>query len=269
MMKNSMRLWILGGILLLLNVVMYATQWGGETVLTYFSNILAIVFALLATFCLFMAVRSFKENDFTKKAWTVLFAGILIYSVAELIYAILELGYQLDMNEAFPTLADYFWTIAYIPVVGGLLMMLSGYKKSGFPMGNPSIYITISAAALFMAVLIIYYMLIPIIIDTETSIWAKFFYLFYPIGDVIVVIPAVILMYITSLFGKGILSRPWKYLAIGFICFTVADLLFAYLDWSGLYGSGNFIDLLFNAGYLFIGLAGLYQKELIESFKGE
>lgn len=268
-MKNSKKLWILGGILLLVNVVVYAGRWGGETAMTYFSDILAYVFSLLAAISLYMAVKSFQEKDFTKRAWATLFAGILIYSTAELIYAILELGYQLDMNEVFPTLADYVWTIAYIPLVGGLMMMLSGYKKSGFPMGSPRFYITISSAALLMAVLVIYYVLIPIIIDTDTSSLAKFFYLFYPIGDVVVVIPAAILMYITSLFGKGILSKPWKYLALGFICFTVADLLYAWLDWSGLYGSGNFIDLLFNAGYLFIGLAGLYQKELVESFKGE
>ena len=80
-------------------------------------------------------------------------------------------------------------------------------------------------------------------------------------------IPAVLLMYITSLFGTGIISKPLRFLAIGFVCFTVADLLFSVLSWQDLYGNGNPIDLAWNFGYLSIGLAALYQKELIDSFK--
>jgi hypothetical protein len=78
------------------------------------------------------------------------------------------------------------------------------------------------------------------------------------------VIPAAILFYITSLFG-GTITRPWKYLTIGFISFTVADLLFSYLSWQDAYGSGNLIDVAWHLGYLIIGLSALYQRELIES----
>jgi uncharacterized membrane protein YhhN len=74
-------------------------------------------------------------------------------------------------------------------------------------------------------------------------------------------------MYITNLFGGGTISRPWKYLAFGFILFTIADLLYSYLGWQDLYGNGNLIDLAWHAGYLFIGLAGLYQRELVDSLK--
>jgi uncharacterized membrane protein YhhN len=76
-------------------------------------------------------------------------------------------------------------------------------------------------------------------------------------------------MSITSLFGKGMISRSWKYLSIGLILFTLADLAYSYLSWKDLYGDGNLIDLAWHAGYLIIGLAGLNQRELIKSFNGE
>ncbi|NLF41171.1 MAG: hypothetical protein GX587_00580 [Bacteroidales bacterium] len=268
-MKKSKMLWILCSALLLINLVEYTTIWGGEVFLTYFSDILAFLFAFIATVCLFFAVKAFKECDSTKKAWLSIFIGIATYTTAELIYAVLELVLKLDMDVVYPSLADYFWVIAYIPLLIGILMMFFVYKKSGFPMGKPAYYVTISIISLLIMVLVIYFLLIPIVLDDETSLLAKIFYLFYPIGDVLVLIPVFLLMYITSLFGKGALSKPWKYLAIGFFIFTVADILYAYLDWQGLYGSGSYIDLLFNSGYMFIGLAGLYQKELVESFKGE
>jgi uncharacterized membrane protein YhhN len=75
-------------------------------------------------------------------------------------------------------------------------------------------------------------------------------------------------MYITSLFGKGIISKPWKYLAFGFICFTLADLIYSYLSWQEKYDIGNPIDIAWNMGYLLIGLSGLYQWELIDSING-
>lgn len=201
-------LWILCTILLLLNLVEYTTKWGGEVFLTYFSDILAFLFALIASVCLFSAVKAFKEFDSTKKAWLSIFIGIATYTVAELIYAILELGLKVDMDVVYPSLADYFWVIAYIPLLIGILMMFFAYKKSGFPMGKPVYYVTISIISLLIMVLVIYYVLTPIVLDDETSLIAKVFYLFYPIGDVLVLIPVFLLMYITSLFGKGALSKP-------------------------------------------------------------
>jgi uncharacterized membrane protein YhhN len=83
-----------------------------------------------------------------------------------------------------------------------------------------------------------------------------------------VVIPALILVYITSLFGKGLISMPWRLLALGFICFTAGDLLYSYLSWQDVYGNGNFIDIGWNLGYLLIGMSGAYQKELLTSIQG-
>jgi len=73
-------------------------------------------------------------------------------------------------------------------------------------------------------------------------------------------------MYITSLFGEGTVSKPWKYLALGFLSFAFADLLYSYLSWQDKYGSGNFIDIAWHMGYLLIGFAGLYQRKLVETF---
>jgi len=49
---------------------------------------------------------------------------------------------------------------------------------------------------------------------------------------------------------------------------TIADILYSYLSWVGLYGAANastYIDVAWNAGYLLIGLGGIYQMELIQS----
>ena len=268
-MNKTKSLWIFSGILIFINIVVYAFRLGGEQFLTIFSDRLPVICSFISSACLFMAFRAFKKTDSSKIAWFMIFLGITLEAVAEMLYSILEIGYKMDMNVNYPSIADYFWCGGYIPLFIGLVMMLWNYKNSGLPMGSAKLYLIMVVILLIFIPLVSWYLFLPILQDTETDALSKFFYLFYPIADILVVIPAVILMYITSLFGSGSISRPWKYLSIGFICFTLADLIFSYLSWQEMYGSGNFIDLAWHSGYLLIGLAALYQFSLIKSFEKE
>jgi len=264
-MKKTTLLWIITGILIFINIIFYLTGIGGEKVLLFVSDTLPIISSFIASICLVIAFNGFKEYDYTKIAWVMIFCGIFLSFIAELLYGIQEVGLAMNMNEVFPSIADYFWCIGYIPLFIGLAMMFIGYKRSGFPMGKARVYVLLSFTYLALFAIIGYFLLIPIINDPETSGLPTFFYLFYPISDIFLVVPAAILMYITSLFGKGAISKPWKLLALGFLCFAFADLIYSYLSWQDKYGSGNMIDVAWHLGYLLIGLAGLYQRELVEN----
>lgn len=264
-MKRITQLWIITALIMLFNLVVYLTKVGGDAFILYVSDLLPVFCALVALYYLYKVYRSFTHFDFVKSAWMLTFLGVLLYFFGELLYGFFEIGLGYDMNEYFPGLPDYAWCAGYIPLFIGMGLMFCGYKRGGFPMGKPVIYVVISAfiASILLAVTI--YLLIPIILDTETDLVDKIFYLYYPLGDMFLVIPAVLLMYITSLFGKSVLSRPWRFLAIGYICFTAADLLYSYLSWQDLYGNGNLIDLAWNFGYLSIAIAAAYQVELLKS----
>jgi hypothetical protein len=266
-MKNTKQLWIFTAVILLINIVIYLTHWGGDQILKYVSDGLPIICALIATISIYKAFREFKEFDFTKTAWLMILIGIALFMFAETTYSILEIFFKLNMDENFPSVADIFWCTGYIPLFIGLSMMFFGYLRSGLPMGNLKLYLLLSILLLIVLGLVITFILIPIIKDPETGLLTKIFSLFYPIADTLIVIPAVILMYITSLFGTGIISKPWKYLALGFICFTIADLLYSYLSWQEAYGNGNLIDIFWHVGYLLIAFAGINQKNIVKSFE--
>lgn len=264
-MKRTTKLLYLIVVIVLLNIIYYLGLWGGQTLLLYVSDILPIICSFIAAVGLLTAVRSFKEMDFIRVAWLLILIGIVFDFFAETTYAILEIFLKVDINEVFPTVADVLWCLGYIPMLVGLAMMFWGYKKSGFPMGQSRIYWAISLSFLILSSILGYYLLIPIANDPETNMLAKVFYFYYPIADLLVVVPAVILMYITSLFGRSLISMPWRMMALGFLLFTIADMLYSYLGWNDVYGNGNLIDVLWHSGYLFIGLSGLYQKELLDS----
>jgi hypothetical protein len=264
-MKSSDKLLIFTGIVLLVNIFVYTTGIGGDRFLLYFSDGLPVICSVISAICLFITVKGFRHSDHTRTFWLLYFIGIAMYFVAETIYGVLEIIFLIDMNANYPSLADFFWCGAYIPLFAGLLMMILGYWRSGFPMGSSKVRVLLTAAILCVSFVVFYFILVPIIKDNETTFIAKFFYLFYPIADVLIVIPVILLAYITSLFGKGSVSKPWRYLAMGFISFSVADLLYSYLSWEDLYGNGNLIDLAWNFGYLAIGIAGIKQNELMKS----
>jgi hypothetical protein len=266
-MANSTKLWIFTILLIVVNIVGYLVPWGNEKSLQYFSDILPIICSSIAAICLYLTYKAFKEFDYAKKAWLMLLIGISLFFIAETTYLILEVVFNLDMNETFPTIADLFWFAGYIPLIGGISMIFLGYKKSGFPIGNLKLLLLLSFIffALFAAVII--GLLVPIINDQETETIAKAAYLYYPVADLLLVIPAVLLMYITSLFGRGTISTPWRFLSIGFMLITFADLFYSYLGWRDLYQNGNLIDVAWHVGYIMVGMAGLYQKELSESIQ--
>lgn len=264
-MKKTKSLWLISFVLIVINLFFFITKTGGDEVLKYVSDLLPVVASFIALVCLGIAFRGFKEFDLTKIAWLLIGLGTFFNLVAESTYAILDLHYGMDMNEVYPTLADFFWCAAYIPLFAGIFSMFVAYKNSGFPMGELRTYILFGVVFVATSVAVVFLLLIPVMNDPDTELFAKVFYLFYPIADLLLVAPSIILMYITSLFGKGIISRPLRYMAVGFVLMTISDLLFAVLDWQGAYGSGNLIDVGWNMGYLSIGLAALYQKELIDN----
>jgi hypothetical protein len=266
-MKKSKILILFTAIIIPLNLLLYLLIPDGSDALMWVSDLLPVLCSLIAVICMVVAFKSFASFDQTKLSWMLILIGMTLNFLGESTYAFLEIFVQMDMNETFPTLADIFWCNGYLPLITGMMLLFFAYKKSGFPMGNVNLYLIFAIVFVIVVCSVFYYLLIPVMEDDETNVMAKIFYFFYPVADLFLVIPAVLLMYITSLFGTGIISKPLRFLAIGFVCFTVADLLFSVLSWQDLYGNGNPIDLAWNFGYLSIGLAALYQKELIDSFK--
>jgi hypothetical protein len=264
-MKASKRTWIFAVLLIVFNAVFFWLKPGGEFILTIVSDGLPIISVFVALLGVGSAVKSFSGMDQTKGAWLLLFIGMILFFCAECTYGALEVIFKVDVNTVFPTIADLFWTVAYAPIFVGLILLVTGYRKSGLSFGRPWVYALGLVVFLFAIMVISKRLFTPIMNDPETGRLAKCIYLYYPVADLFVIIPAMVLSYITYLFGKSLISRPWRYIALGFLCMTTFDIVYSYLSWNDMYSPGNYLDLLQNLSYLLIGLGGFYQKELLES----
>ena len=250
---------------LVLNAVVYLVQPGGEGVLTVVSDFLPVACAAAACIMLAGATRAFTVFDQTKAAWLLLCLGIGLFFLGETSYAVQEVFLGLDMDELYPSISDLFWGLGYLPLLAGLLVLMIGYLKAGFPMGSFLKYLLAGLAVLALGVFLIVTLFAPILADETLSGMLGFIYLFYPLADLVLLIPALLLILVTANLGRGMLARPWLFVAAGFVLMGIADIAYSSLDWQGLYGPGHPIDIAWNASYLLIGLAGLTQARLVRS----
>jgi hypothetical protein len=262
-MDRIKKYWIILAVIVLINVLGYLTLKGNA--LLYLCDGLPVVCSLIAIVGIYYLLKGFKVYDFTKTAWLLILIGLIFDCIAESIYSFLEIFLNYNMNEHFPSYADYFWLIAYIFFFISLIIMLTGYLKSGLPLGNIRRYILLIIILTGVVIVIVDFILIPIIKDSETALSTKIVSLFYPMADTIVVCLAAILMLIINQFKNKLISMPWRILALGYIFFGISDLVYSYLSWKGVYGDGNMIDLGWNCGYLLLGVSGFYQLRLIKS----
>ncbi len=264
-MNKKWNLWLVSIGLLISNILTIFLLPKGSRELLIISDLLPIISSGIALFCVGLTYRKFIYKDNAKTAWLLIFMGSLFYFAAELIFGIMEVVLKFDMNEFIPSLADYFWCIGYIPFFAALFLVIRGFRKSGLPLGKKWVYRIIVTMSIILLIYIALVLLRPMITDEDTSAYKKLFYLYYPIMDLFVVALAFLVFYISSLFGKGAITMPWRMIAIGFILFTIADLYYSYYSWMDVYQSGDPIEIAWNMGYMALALGSLYQRNLIES----
>lgn len=230
----------------------------------YGGSFLSIVTSAFAAIYMFRAVRAFKTFDRVKLSWFLIALTMLLDCIAETGYTVQRLVFNLDMNELFPGAFDYLWLVAYIPTIVGFSLIILGYKRSGLPMGNLRSYSVWVVGFSILILVVSYFLLIPIWNDTTLTSIERFFYMIFPIADLLTVILAITLLYQVKHFGKGAITTTWLLMIVGLVLFTIADLVYSYLTWLDTYELGNVIDVAWNVGYLSIALSGSNQYRLIQ-----
>lgn len=244
--------------------VFYSLKNTGENTLLLVRNITLIVCSLFAVGALFRTTLYLITWDIARKSWGLLALGFTFWFCKEMYQAIIELGFGHPLH--IPSPADALWLAGFIPICISLVLFLYGYHRTGFLYGHWIKYALIILLVSFLEVMLTYKFLIHIIYSPTLNTVKKCILLSYPLSDLALLALTFFLVLVTSVLGKGLLSRPWKYLAIGFALLSVSDILYAYYSWFQCYSLGSAVDIMTTAGYLFIALSAFYQKELMEKF---
>lgn len=234
-----------------------------KSVTTVIADLLPIISGLLAVLFLWRPFTILRDWDSTKLCWSMLLGGIAFSTLGEITFGVMEALLGLEMGDY--SIADLFWIPGYSMLLVGMLIMHQSYRRSGFDQGKKSFYLALFGIFCIIASLVTVFLIIPIIFDNEISSLGKLVLSSYPLIDLLLIPTALVIAYLTNLFGGGAVSRPWRLISIGVLLWSLSDISYSYMEWIDIYSSGNIIDLGWNLSYLLIGAGALQQHRLLAS----
>lgn len=232
--------------LLICTLVIICSLYVIRTFVTYeqFGPIYIALFSVIPAVAVTMSVLLIKSQLHTTGTRTFIWltTALSFLFIAEQIWTFYEYFLKVD---PFPSVADVFYVLSYPFFTIFLIEYLKPIKK----------YITkriIGFAVILSSVFILPVLMTTYNLNTESNIFEFIMAIAYPIGDVILLIPAII--GILFLF-KGERNYFWGAMLIGISLTISADIIFTFLESTKSYQGGNPVEVLWLSGYIFWSFA--------------
>jgi len=209
------------------------------------------ILVIVLVFASIMELRLYRNGSNRKEAnqvWLLFGLGLGIYALAEIVW----LAYLFAGGEPpYPGPPDLIYFVAYI------LLIIALFNKNRLlgirpPKKRIAVLCVICGIVLVLTSIFVIY---PIsynasagtLLETAVS-------LFYPLADLVFLCLALLLIF--ALWG-GKISSSWFLIGLSGIVLALADIVFVYADWNGLYYPGNQINViseLADMGYIVFAL---------------
>ena len=199
---------------------------------------------------LILAYR-FRAKGAHGKAWIIFTAFIVSWFVAEQLWMLYDLVYNID---PFPSTADLFYLTGYPLYFVFMMFYLKPVKKAI----SKKMLVSTSLISIAMVVPTIYF---AIDVGSDMSEFERALAASYPIADAIILVPAMIGM---VLFFKGEVNFMWSLMCLAIILNVVADTGFLITNLDDSYYTGGILDMLYLWAYVLF-IFGMYSH--IKIFK--
>ncbi|HKC12443.1 MAG TPA: hypothetical protein VKI41_10460 [Vicinamibacteria bacterium] len=198
----------------------------------------------------------FDRGEPVRLAWGLLALGLLSFLLGQLVLA----RYQILLRapSPFPSVADVFFSLSYPLFIVALAVFIRAYQDAGY--SSPAAQLWVLGAGVAAAGAAIGYRMLEPIARSPTSGLEKYLNLAYPIFDLVLLIPTVLLLRLTWRFRGGV-GRVWTALLGGFVLLSVGDVLFAYFSALGQTHLDVFIHILYILCY------GAIARGVIDEFR--
>jgi hypothetical protein len=227
---------------------------------------------ILAVVLLFAAVLAFRlraktsDKKEANKVWLLFGIGLVMYALAEISWLIYLLA---GMEPPYPGPSDLIYFIAYSFMI---VALFNKYRMFNiYPTKRRVIILWMICG--IMLILIGIFVVAPIVSGAaETNPLETLVNLYYPLADFVILMIALYLIF--TLWG-GRISSSWMLIGAGALVLALADILFVYADWNGLYYPGtqiNVISKIVDMGYIQFALlfaSGVFMQRQLISITGD
>jgi hypothetical protein len=223
------------------------------------SNVISTMVAGAGIVMSIFALRGYWEGLDSKltRVWVCFVLGIAFWFLGELMWAVYALVLKVELP--YPSLADGFWLIGYIPLFLALVLYLSLVRPAVSKRIVEVTFVVVSVIAVPFTL----FLIIPATVS-EGGFVTRMIDEAYPLlGFVLLALSFIGVFVFTTAGLKGKLDRVWILLNLGILMNVVGDSLFSFTTANGTYYNGHPLELMFHFGYLFF-LSAFYvhRKEL-------
>jgi hypothetical protein len=236
----------------------FGATWFAEvedTVTFSLSGLMIIASLVLSSFFLLVLGDTYKISSSMGKVWAMLGVGMLLWLAGEVIYFWLDYQTIVDPLAVapFPSIADIFYYVAYMPLTAGLIVQMRLLKLT---LGASEKAI-VSILSVLASLIIVYYVLLPAIdafIADPVDLLGVFAGALYPVLDIVLL---VCVFTVSAKLRHGKINTAWVLILAGLILTALADSLYWIADNQGIDEMFNWYDLAFLAGYLLIAMGAI------------
>lgn len=258
----SRRTWavlVMGIVAAVIVQLLVTTGIGGEAVSVAISDIGGVLVIGMAALVTIRTALAFGAGESLRSQWLAIGAGIVLYVLGDLMWTYIEVVQGLD--PPYPGLPDVFYVAMYVFLGYGIISAALAYRglvKMRAPLIGSAVIGVASAAAIYVV------LVRDIIADPSVALLEKALTAFYPVADTLLLLaPAVFIVLVVSQLGRGALGTPWRFVVAGVAVLAVADALYQWLEWQGLYSTGHLVDLGWMIGYVLLATGASVMRDLI------
>jgi hypothetical protein len=180
-----------------------------------------------------------------RAAWGLLAAGMLCNVIGQAVLA----RYQLAGQDApFPSAGDVFYVLAYPLMGAALVQFVRAYDDAGYPLGTATERAVVMAVTTALCTGVSILVLRPVL-QAEAAPMARVLNAAYPLLDMALLVPLVLLLRTTWQFRGGSVGSAWLIILSGFAFMCVGDVLFAYFSALGRTGLDPFVHASYVVSY--------------------
>lgn len=247
--------WVVAGLMAVFALINLLVI-GGDSFVIGISDAIAIPLALITTLAAYGMLRRYLPGSGGRKFWGWFVPGWALWALAEILYVVMGI---ITDEVPYPSIADFAYIAGYFFFAIGLITRI---QQLANPMPS-SRRLIVTITAIVLMVIIFIAVLLPIVVgDSSASPFIVFLDLFYPIGDMI-------LLLLLIGFGRRLSGMGWQLIIIGFILMCAADLVYTFSNIQGLYFPDDKVNLISSLGFsipynfaYFLWILGIYRLQI-------
>lgn len=208
-----------------------------------YTNVISPVIISISLILCIYALLSYKKSEFTKLG-ICLAIYLSLYLAADLTWDFYE--FILQIEAPFPSVADIFWLLAYIPLVYICVSTVLFY----YEYSRPRVFVMTCMLMFFVSVIILSPLIgMTLAFESLSSLLETVLTLIYPALDLWII---TLILLLVSIYRRGKLALYWMFILFAISFELSGDIIYSYFETYGLYYTGSISDSFFILCQIFL-----------------